>query len=89
MSVRYEADAAYADQFAVPAKSALRIIQKDVGFKHTGLRDAKAQLPKLLAYFRQFAAQAQLDLDFNLQWNTLRQHRVRCQYYDTSNVTRT
>ena len=84
--------AAYTDQFAMPAKSALRIVQQDVGFEHTGLRDAEAQLAELLAHLRHLAAQTQLDLDFNLQCNTLRHHRARCQLKiskrDASNVTR-
>ena len=74
--------AAYADQFAVPAKSALRIVQQDVGFEHTRPGDAEVELAKLLPHFRQLAAQAQLDLDFEPQWITLRQHQVRCQLQD-------
>jgi hypothetical protein len=37
-----------------------------------------------LAHLRQLAAQAQLDLDFEPQWITLRQHQVRCQLQDRS-----
>jgi hypothetical protein len=68
----------------VPAKSALRIVQQDVGFEHTRLRDAEVELTKLLAHRRQFAAQAQLDFDFEPQGITLRQHQVRCQMQDRS-----
>jgi len=71
--------ASYTDQFAVSAKSALGIVQQDVGFEHPGLPDAETQFTELLAYERQVAAQAQLDLDFDLQWDTLRHRRGECQ----------
>ena len=64
-------DITHANEFAVFAESALRIVEQDVGFERTTLDHAKPQRAETSPDFPNLAWESQLNFDFDLQSDTL------------------